>query len=105
MDSVPPSGPTAKALHWREPTDHPQDGFGEEHILFVANGIGGRYRITRDESTKAEGGSDVLLWFADDEYVWEAFPNVEAAQLRAEGDWQRAYRAHHAAVIEFPAHA
>lgn len=39
-------------LEWREPTDHPQDYFGEGNIAFIANGLGGRYMIQNPEPVK-----------------------------------------------------
>lgn len=75
---------SAAPLHWRKPTDHPQDGFGEPGILLVADGIGGRYSIN-------DSGSGILLWWAHDEFVWEACLSVEDAKAKAEADWQRRY--------------
>lgn len=74
---------TAKPLRWRKPTDHPQD---DQHATCVADGIGGRYSICEQRAPMP-----FLLWFADDEFIWEQFDTVEAAKARAETDWQQRF--------------
>jgi hypothetical protein len=72
----------ARPLNWREPTDHPQDGFGAEDIVSIAPGIGGRYSISREKD------GTFLLWMAHDEFIWQSFSSVENAKDAAERDWQ-----------------
>lgn len=76
----------AKPLYWRPPTDHPQDGCREDGCILVSEGIGGRYHINSNA-----GG--VVLWWAHDNFLWEACASVEEAKQKAESDWQRRYRA------------
>lgn len=80
------NGP-AKPLVWREPTDHPQDGFGDEDIVAVADGIGGRYSIRRERD------GSFLLWWAHDEFLWAACASINGAKVKAEVDWQTRFEA------------
>lgn len=70
-----------KPLAWRKPTDHPLDH--AETSVCVADGIGGKYAI----SDKDKNG-DVLLWFAHDEFVFEAFREISVAKARAQADFE-----------------
>lgn len=72
---------SAKPLVWTKPTDHPCDHDGS---LWCANGIGGRYSITKESD-------HFLLWLAEDEFIWRSHPTVKAAKEAAEADWQAAY--------------
>lgn len=77
----------AKPLAWRRPTDHPQDGFGEEDLIAVADGIGGRYHI------RSEKDGTFLLWWAHDEFIWTQHPSENEAKFKAEIDWQARFTA------------
>lgn len=79
----------AKPLQWRKPTDPPHDPGG---ALWVANGIGGRYSITKKRG-------DILLWWAHDEFVWEECASVVEAKAKAEADWQARFAEHIAAGL------
>lgn len=78
---------TAKPLEWRKPTDHPQDGCAEDGCILVAEGIGGQYQINRDTSD-----GSILLWWAHDNFIWEACASVHEAKQKAEADWQKRFR-------------
>lgn len=75
-----------KPLAWRKPTDHPQDGFGEPDVVAVADGFGGRYSIREDSC-------GVFLWWAHDEFTFDACADVTEAKQKAERDWQDRLRA------------
>lgn len=79
------NGP-AKPLEWREPTDHPQDGY-EEEIVAVADGFGGRYSI------RSERDGSFLLWWAHDNFLFLQCASVNGAKVAAEVDWQKRFRA------------
>jgi len=74
------NGP-AKPLEWREPMDHPQDGW-EDDIVAVADGLGGRYSICRESD-------HFLLWWAHDNFLFLQCASVNGAKVAAEVDWQK----------------
>jgi hypothetical protein len=77
---IPHEGaPRAKPLFWYKSTDHPQDG-GE----WTAHGIGGRYTLQKEQD-------HVLLWWADDNFVWEKCADYAEAKAKAEADWQKKF--------------
>lgn len=69
-----------KPLSWRKPRKNGAD-FGFDEILWIANGVGGKYSISKDS-----GG--FLLWGAEDEFLFEEFDSVAEAKGAAERDWQ-----------------
>jgi len=70
----------AKPLYWRKSTDHPQDS-GQ----WVANGIGGRY------SAEKQRDGSWLLWWAHDNFIWEACGTFAEVKEKAEADWQQRF--------------
>ncbi len=73
----------ARPLFWRKATDHPQDG-GETG--WVADGISGRY------SAQKQRDGTWLLWWAHDNFIWEACATFAEAKEKAEADWQARFR-------------
>lgn len=71
----------AVALHWRKPSDHPQDSFGEADIVCIAFGLGGRYTIRRDDF-------GCHVWWPEDEFTFDTYPDIVAAKTAAENHWQ-----------------
>lgn len=59
---------------------------GLEGALCIANGIGGKYSITRDSG-------NFLLWDADDEFTFQNYPTLEEAKAAGEADWQKSVSA------------
>jgi hypothetical protein len=76
--------PKVKALTWRKPADHPQD---MEDALWIANGVGGHYSISKQQSLSS-GSPGHLLWWPDDEFAFDEFRNVEAAMAAAQADYE-----------------
>lgn len=70
----------AKSLYWRKATDHPQDS-GQ----WVADGIGGRY------SAEKQRDGSWLLWWAHDNFIWEACATFAEVKEKAEVDWQKRF--------------
>jgi hypothetical protein len=70
----------AKALFWRKSTDHPQDD-GQ----WVADGIGGRY------SAEKQRDGSWLLWWAHDNFIWEACADFAEVKRKAGADWQQRF--------------
>ena len=70
----------AKPLYWRKATDHPQDA-GQ----WVADGISGRY------SAEKQRDGTWLLWWAHDNFIWEACKDFAEVKAKAEKDWQTRY--------------
>lgn len=82
----------ARALEWREPTNHPMD-LAHGSIL-VADGIGGKYHVSALQLIDLqEGTMGHLLWWAHDEFIWEPCLSIEDAKAKAEADWQARYAA------------
>lgn len=71
-----------KPLRWRKPNDTGSD-LGLDGALCVANGIGGKYSITRDS------GNSFLLWDADDEFTFQNYPTLDEAKAAGEVHWQK----------------
>lgn len=92
----PMNGISIKPLEWRVPTDHPSDPDIEENV-YCANGIGGRYAISK----KQKVGPERLLWMADDPFVWVGFNSIPEAKAAAQADYeQRILSALEAAAIQ-----
>lgn len=72
----------ARPLRWRKPNGTGSD-HGHEDALWIANGIGGKYSITKDSG-------EFLLWWADDEFTFTQCKTVAEAKTVAEGNWQAA---------------
>lgn len=71
----------ARPLQWRRPNAQDHDmGLGSADQ--VADGIGGRYSIERQNDGSA------LLWWAHDAFQWESCASVNDARFKAEDDWQ-----------------
>lgn len=77
----------AKPLEWYAPTDHPQDDFGEDGVVAIAHGIGGRYSI------REERDGSFLLWWAHDEFLFLVCASINGAKVAAEVDWQKRFAA------------
>lgn len=74
-----------KSLSWRKPTGDGAD-FGLEDAVAVANGIGGKYSITKDSG-------QFLLWDSYDEFTFQNYPTLDEAKAAAEAHWQKSVQA------------
>lgn len=74
-----------KPLRWRKPNDTGSD-LGHQDAVCIANGIGGKYSITR-------GSGDFLLWDCNDEFVFQNYPTLDEAKAAAEAHWQKSVAA------------
>lgn len=71
-----------KPLRWRKPGKSGAD-LGHEDAICIADGIGGKYSITKDSG-------EFLLWWADDEFTFVKCQTLDAAKAIAESNWQNA---------------
>lgn len=96
----------ARSLQWAPPSD---DTFDEDPSNRYADGIGGRYRadppkpispellpyVSEEHLITIDGVPHfkAILWWAHDEFSFDEFDSLEAAQQAAEIDWQQRFAA------------
>lgn len=81
----------ARPLFWRKSEGNPQDG---DEGRWVADGISGRYHADKQRD------GTWLLWWAHDNFIWEACSTFAEVKAKAEADWQRRFREHLAEALQ-----